>query len=273
MRIKQIVQKIAIIVALQMICSIQAFALDAQQVESIVTVNQSNQLECPQHPELVALLMKGNAQKDGDITCKIPGPGGAQLTYYIPAESVKQAEIILTQANQQITSNTTGDKTSAENILNEISDKNNIAPNYTDAAAILQPAVPYVNIGLGLVTTAVVLAMQILTAFDLFYIQIPTVRNFMSDKAAEGNQIVGKKDGNGGVKLRFISDDAQFAVEQATNNPGTSPWGMYCKKRLVSYIFLAVAIVILLTGNITIITNLAIKLVSGLMSVLQGLTG
>lgn len=271
MKVKSIVLRILAVAVIQTMLTMQVFALEAQQIESIVQVNQSNQLECPQHPELVQLLVKGSKKAAGDVECKIPSPGGT-ITYYIPEASVNAAEVILTKADQSVSDTADNGKTDAQNVLSEIADANNLAPNYTDAASILQPAVPYINIGLGLVTTIVVLQMSILTALDLCYIAIPAMRNFMNDKAAEGNAVVQKKDGNGGVKLRFISDEAQFAVEQSANNQGSSPWGTYFKSRILSYIFLAVAMVILLTGNITIITDLAVKLVSGLMSVLQGLT-
>ena len=98
------------------------------------------------------------------------------------------------------------------------------------------------------------------------------------------NESMQKTDSNGKKKLRFVSDEAQYAVDSTVGRSGdsssksggnggyTSPWGAYFKTRIVSYIFLAVAITILLTGNITIITNLALKLVGGLMNVLQSLS-
>lgn len=259
-------------IAMQIALQLQVFALDAQQIEQIVTVDAQNQLVCPQHPQITQFLVKGQQTTSGDLNVRLTGPGGTQVTYHIPQAQIKAAEVVLTQANQQQTADTDGDgKTDAQNVLGEIQDNVHLAPNYNDAANILSPFVPYFNILLGLITTIVVLQMSILTALDLCYIAIPTMRNFMSDKAAEGNQVVAKKDGNGGVKLRFISDEAQYAVEQATNNQGSSPWGTYFKSRILSYIFLAVAMVILLTGNITLITDLIVKLVSGLMSVIQGL--
>lgn len=273
MKSKSTIAKLFIVVALQAMLQFQVFALEAQQIESIVTVDSQNQLVCPQHPQLTQFLVKGSQTSAGDLQVRLTGPGGTQVTYHIPKDQIKAAEIVLTQADQQQSADTDGDgKTDAQNVLGEISENVHLAPNYGDAANILQPFVPYINILLGLITTVVVLSMQILTALDLCYIAIPTMRNFMSTKAAEGNAVVGKKDGNGGVKLRFISDEAQYAVDQAANNQGRQPWGIYFKSRILSYIFLAVAMVILLTGNITLITDLIVKLVSGLMSVVQGLT-
>ena len=163
----------------------------------------------------------------------------------------------------------------AQNQLDKIQEMNKITPNYDIASEILSPFMPYVNALLGIVTTIVVTVMSLLTALDLCYIAIPALRNFMNDN--EGMQ---KTDSNGKKKLRFVSDEAQYAVDSTVGRSGdsssksggnggyTSPWGAYFKTRIVSYIFLAVAITILLTGNITIITNLALKLVGGLMNVL-----
>ena len=259
-----------------MLVVVQAFALDAQTIQNMVTVDASNNLQCPQHPDIIPYIKNGYSTTQGDLNLEIQSTQTSATTkFHIAAADINTVESLLTSADQSAgdpNAGVTGQNTEAQNILDEIAEKNHLSPNYGDAANILAPFVPYFNILLGLITTIVVLAMSILTALDLCYIAIPAMRNFMSDKAAEGNTAVAKKDGNGGVKLRFISDEAQYAVEQAANNQGSSPWGMYFKSRILSYIFLAVAMVILLTGNITIITDLIVKLVSGIMSVLQGLT-
>lgn len=275
MKMLKKLSKLVMAVAVQAMLIVQAFALDAQTIESIVTVDGTNQCSCPQHPDIVQYLHAGPQVDNGDLNVNIPSSQtSGTIKFHIKAADIATVDTLLTQADQQVSTGgtVTGSQTDAQNVLDEIADKNHLSPNYTDAANILAPFVPYFNILLGLITTIVVLAMSILTALDLCYIAIPAMRNFMSDKAAEGNAAVAKKDGNGGVKLRFISDEAQYAVEQAANNQGTSPWGTYFKSRILSYIFLAVAMVILLTGNITIITDLIVKLVSGIMGVLQGLT-
>lgn len=275
MKMLKKLSKLVVAVAVQTLMIVQAFALDAQTIESIVTVNGNNQCTCPQHPDIVGYLKAGVQMEEGDLNLDIPSSqSSGTLKYHIQAADIAAVDTLLTQADQQVSDGAAvaGTQTDAQNVLDEIANKNHLSPNYTDAANILAPFVPYFNILLGLITTIVVLAMSILTALDLCYIAIPAMRNFMSDKAAEGNAAVAKKDGNGGVKLRFISDEAQYAVEQAANNQGSSPWGTYFKSRILSYIFLAVAMVILLTGNITIITDLIVKLVSGIMGVLQGLT-
>lgn len=276
MKVFKKISKLIAVTLVQMLVVVQAFALDAQTIQNMVTVDASNNLQCPQHPDIIPYIKNGYSTNQGDLNLEIQSTQTSATTkFHIAAGDINTVESLLTSADQSAgdpNAGVTGQNTEAQNILDEIAEKNHLSPNYGDAANILAPFVPYFNILLGLITTIVVLAMSILTALDLCYIAIPAMRNFMSDKAAEGNTAVVKKDGNGGVKLRFISDEAQYAVEQAANNQGSSPWGMYFKSRILSYIFLAVAMVILLTGNITIITDLIVKLVSGIMSVLQGLT-
>ena len=80
-----------------------------------------------------------------------------------------------------------------------------------------------------------------------------------------------KKDANGNATLRFVTDDAQYAVSQGTVESGKSPWGIYFRKRVMSYVLLAIVLFILLTGNISLITNIALNIVSGIMNVLSGL--
>lgn len=276
MKVFKKISKLIAVALVQMLVVVQAFALDAQTIQNMVTVDASNNLQCPQHPDIIPYIKNGYSTNQGDLNLEIQSTQTSATTkFHIAAGDINTVESLLTSADQSAgdpNAGVTGQNTEAQNILDEIAEKNHLSPNYGDAATILASFIPYFNILLGLITTIVVLAMSILTALDLCYIAIPAMRNFMSDKAAEGNTVVAKKDGNGGVKLRFISDEAQYAVEQAANNQGSSPWGMYFKSRILSYIFLAVAMVILLTGNITIITDLIVKLVSGIMSVLQGLT-
>ena len=80
-----------------------------------------------------------------------------------------------------------------------------------------------------------------------------------------------KKSANGDTSLRWVTDDVQYAVNSTvTEGNGKSPWTAYFKKEL-QLIFLTIIMFILLTGNITLITDIALKVISGIMKVLQSL--
>ena len=131
-----------------------------------------------------------------------------------------------------------------------------------------------VNTLLGILVVLITVGMAVFSALDLCYIAFPVFRNKCEEAKQSGQGIMasGKKTANGETKLRFVSDDAQYAITAAdTVQSGKNPFVIYFGKRLLSYIVLAVVIFILLTGNIDIFTRLALKLVSGILDVIQGI--
>ena len=266
-------------VMLAMMFSMQAFAVSNADVKAAVErqVVLDSEGNIPQDSALKTYIHPGTiAGGAGDLQLEIGGK-----PFYIEQSDINTVYGMVSNSGSDDTAVKADQAATAQNQLDKIQEMNKITPNYDRASEILSPFMPYVNALLGIVTTIVVTVMSLLTALDLCYIAIPALRNFMNDNP---NQHKGGDVNN--EKLRFISDEAQYAVKVTVGGEGgaggaggnigngafKSPWGVYFKTRIVSYIFLAVAITILLTGNITIITNLAIKLVGGLMNVLQSLS-
>lgn len=265
-------------VVLAMMFSVQAFAVDNATVKAAVErqVTLDSEGNIPQDSELRTYIHPGTITGGaGDLQLEIGGK-----PFYIEESDINTVYSMVSGSGSDDTAVKADQAATAQNQLDKIQQMNNINPDYSQASDILSPFMPYVNAVLGIVTTIVVTVMSLLTALDLCYIAIPALRNFMN---SDPNQHKGGDVNN--EKLRFISDEAQYAVKVTVGETGgtggqggqgngafKSPWGVYFKTRIVSYIFLAVAITILLTGNITIITNLAIKLVGGLMNVLQSLS-
>lgn len=263
-------------VMLAMMFSVQAFAVDNADVKAAVErqVTLDSEGNIPQDSALKSYIHSGTIAMGGDLQLEIGGK-----PFYIEQSDIDTVYSMVSNSGSDDAAVKSDQAATAQNQLDKIQQMNKITPNYDRASEILSPFMPYVNALLGIVTTIVVTVMSLLTALDLCYIAIPALRNFMND-----NENMQKTDSNGKKKLRFVSDEAQYAVDSTVGRSGdsssksggnggyTSPWGAYFKTRIVSYIFLAVAITILLTGNITIITNLALKLVGGLMNVLQSLS-
>lgn len=263
-------------VMLAMMFSMQAFAVDNADVKAAVErqVTLDSEGNIPQDSALKSYIHSGTIAMGGDLQLEIGGK-----PFYIEQSDIDTVYSMVSNSGSDDAAVKSDQAATAQNQLDKIQQMNKITPNYDRASEILSPFMPYVNALLGIVTTIVVTVMSLLTALDLCYIAIPALRNFMND-----NENMQKTDSNGKKKLRFVSDEAQYAVDSTVGRSGdsssksggnggyTSPWGAYFKTRIVSYIFLAVAITILLTGNITIITNLALKLVGGLMNVLQSLS-
>ena len=141
------------------------------------------------------------------------------------------------------------------------------------ATKILKPVSGAVSTVVGIAVVLITLLMTLNTAFDIAYIAFPVIRGKMIDSKNSGGGMA-KKNADGSTSLRFVTDEAQFAVEQVTTqNNGGNAMAIYFKKRVVSYVLLAVMLFILLTGNISLITNLAVKVVMGLMEVLIDIAG
>lgn len=135
---------------------------------------------------------------------------------------------------------------------------------------MLSGFVPYISMLLGVMVTLITIFMTVFSAFDIAYIAFPVFRNKCEDAKVNGGGLA-KTKSNGETSLRFVTDDAQYAVQQGTVENGKSPWAIYFKKRVLSYILLAIILFILMTGNITLITNIAVKVVAGIMDVLGSL--
>ena len=124
----------------------------------------------------------------------------------------------------------------------------------------------------GLIVVVLSLGMTLYSGFDLAYIAFPVFRNNMETAKQSGHGPMVKTTSGGGTKLRFVSDDAQYAIQAVeAANDGSNPFVLYFKKRFVSYIVLAVIIFILLTGRMTIFTNLAYRIVKGFIDIISGL--
>lgn len=155
--------------------------------------------------------------------------------------------------------------------VSNITDGLKIGADTAGATALLSGFAPIISLVVGVIVVLVTMGMTLFTAFDIAYIAFPVFRNKCEEQKMNGTGYNVKKDSSGNVSLRFITDDAQYAVSEGTIENGKSPWGIYFRKRIMSYVLLAIVLFILLTGNISLITNIALNIVSGIMNVLSGL--
>ena len=155
--------------------------------------------------------------------------------------------------------------------VSTITDGLNIGADTAGATALLSGFAPIISLVVGVIVVLVTMGMTLFTAFDIAYIAFPVFRNKCEEQKMNGTGYNVKKDSNGNVSLRFVTDDAQYAVSEGTIENGKSPWGIYFRKRIMSYVLLAIVLFILLTGNISLITNIALNIVAGIRNVLSGL--
>jgi len=166
------------------------------------------------------------------------------------------------------------DAKSANDVMRGLETGLQITPDTQHATKSLQGFIPVISFILGAVVLLISVGMTIFSAFDICYIAFPTFRQKCEDSKASGGAMASsKKDSNGEAKMRFITDEAIHAVQESeTIKTGKNPFVIYFKKRILAYLLLAITVFILLTGNVTVLTNLAVKLVSGILDIIQELT-
>lgn len=131
----------------------------------------------------------------------------------------------------------------------------NIGADTNTATQMLSGVTPIISTFLGLAVELITLFMTVFSAIDIVYIVFPATRNFLENS-------------NSKTKIQIVTDDAQYAVKSASIESGKTPMGTYFGRRVISYIILSIMLFIILTGNISLITNLALKVVSGLLEIL-----
>ena len=154
-------------------------------------------------------------------------------------------------------------------INNMLKEDFNVSADVTKASEALDGFKDTVGILVGVLAYIVIIGMGLITALDVCYIVIPVFRSFYIDSAESGNRITGKTGKNGEAKLRWVSDDAVYAVKVATVEEGKSPIKVYLFKRIGAYIIVAIVLFMLLTGNMQIFVNIALDFVSGIIEQLQ----
>lgn len=147
----------------------------------------------------------------------------------------------------------------------------NMAADVETAGKMLSGFIGVLKTLLGGMVVLASVGMTVYSGMDICYIAFPVVRNKCEDAKANGGMLASsKKTSSGENKLRFVSDDAQYAVIAAdTTQSGKNPFVIYFQKRLISYIVLAILLFILLTGRVTVFTDIALKLVSGILDMIQ----
>lgn len=128
-----------------------------------------------------------------------------------------------------------------------------------------------VSVLIGVLCYAVVLGMTLFTSLDLCYLTMPVFRNKCEDMKQSGNSVMTKTGSNGETKLRWVTDEAVYAVQSCAVDTGKSPLTVYLVKRVWAFILLAIVIYILFTGNIQLLANIAVNFVAGIMDALRTL--
>lgn len=130
---------------------------------------------------------------------------------------------------------------------------------------------PVIQLIIGVLAWVIVIGLPLITALDVCYITIPFVREKAESAKMSGNSAMCKTGRDGSTKIRWISDEAQHAVATLDLENGKSPLKTYLTSRIGAFIMVAIILYLLIGGQITVVTELAVKLVSGIMNIISGL--
>ena len=260
---RKLTTTLALSLLMAMMFSITVFASELSDwVQNNTTWDSSNN---PKLPSEVSSMLS-QAQLSGYtsvLTVTSPDGSASVAFYYKPEdETTMLSRISNSNNNQQVNTKVT-----------DITQNLNISADVDGATTALSGFIPFISLILGIIVFLITVGMTIFSAFDLCYIAFPVFRNKCEDAKASGNRAMTRQSSSGESTLRWVSQDAQFAVESTTNgDSGKNPFMVYFGKRIISYMALAVLLFILLTGNISIFTNIAVNLMSGIVDILGKLS-
>jgi len=139
-----------------------------------------------------------------------------------------------------------------------------VTPDTGTAMNLISGIMPMINTLLGLIVVVISMGMTIFSALDIIYLAFPAFRGKINEQVESRDKNT-KQNKSGGVSSKWVTDDAMHAMEDAQEH-NVAPWAGYFKRRILAYIFLAVVLFILLTGNIFSITTLVTDALQGLFS-------
>lgn len=157
-------------------------------------------------------------------------------------------------------------KTNAKNIMQEA----NIVTNKAGVGTLMLGFKEVIGLAVGVLAYLIVIGLPLFSALDVAYITIPVLRekaDDAKDSHSGGGNMVVKSNG----KFRWISDEAVYACKAASMEEGKGALSIYFGKRVWTYIVCAIVLYLLISGNIQVVTQIAVSLVSGLMGVIERL--
>ncbi len=264
---------VLIVMALMSIMTVYSFAADifkekwsedrtAEYLATICTVGQDGKIQLNKKIENI---IKADPSDDNDtinVEIKLD-----------KADDDYSVEISTTAWNKLVTlGKEIYDKESIKNRVSGIGENFDISADTEGAGQVLSGLQPLVARVVGIIFYLIVLGAGLFTALDLVYITMPVFRNVVEEQKQSGQGVfAGQDKKTGQTKVRFITDEAQYAVMHCNVESGKSPIGIYIVKRIWAYIMIGLVIYILATGRVSLIVNIAINLVSGIIEGLSAL--
>ena len=189
--------------------------------------------------------------------------GEGDNTYYIKPS---MAANIASRYQSQKISEATDDTAIAKQEVSDMLDNINVKPDMDTASQALSGFGGVISVAVGVIIAIITLLTVLITTCDICYITLPVFRETQDTAGKNGS-------GFNAIVNRLISNEARYCVKECSVDSGKNPLGMYLGKRVFAYILLALALFILLTGNIAVIINIVLTGVAGIADALKTLGG
>jgi len=186
-------------------------------------------------------------------------------TYFIDDEGIEEAQTHVAKMTEQ--------KETSDNITEQIKGLDgalNIKPDISRATDTVSGFIPMLNFILGIIIAFITTATTIFTGLDICWLVFPVFRGKCENMKQAGKGVdKSRTEKSGETKLIFISDEAEYALNAAeTTQTGKNPVIIYGRKRAVAIVATTVVLFILCTGNISVVTNIALKAASGIINLI-----
>lgn len=233
--------------------------------------------------DVASYVKNGSAASDGRFTkaSDFSGSSDGYSVYYDSAGVgyyIKTADEGTVASAVRKSNNQQGAK-DVEDKLSEVQDDLGLQADTKNAGVAMSGFAGVLSTLLGFLVILIGGYLTIQTALDVCYVAFPVFRgkcDDMKQKGAAGGgglaSAATKQGKDGETKLRLISDDAIYAVQSTnTTETGKNPFTTYLVKRIWAFMLVAVVLYIFVSGNVFTFTKLAVKLVSGLIELINGL--
>lgn len=233
--------------------------------------------------DIKSYVQNGNAAGDGRFTAanNFNGSSDGYSVYY---DSNGVGYYIKTSDESGVVNSIkkSGNQASVQNVEDKLSEVQNdlgLQADTNKAGVALSGFGGLLSTILGFLVILIGGYLTIQTALDVCYVAFPVFRGKCDDLkqrgAAGGGGLASaatKQGKDGETHLRLISDDAIYAVQSTnTTETGKNPFTTYLVKRIWAFMIVAVVLYIFISGNVFTFTKLAVKLVSGLIEIINGL--
>lgn len=199
---------------------------------------------------------------------RIPDGGTVDYTYYITVNAdgaVSKVNVIDSATGNSVAGAVNpfrmmqlDGSQQAMDAIQDIKDLTNVHADLSAAQGTLEPIIEIVNTIIGILATAILILIGLFTAIDILYLEVPAFHASMDQKAMEK----GQTNKSGGVKAKIVSEDASQAYQEAQET-GKNPMIVYLKKRIVAYVAVAIVLYMLLSGNLSLIVEVVLKMLNG----------